>query len=194
MAVTLTSTLAGEYSNSYVDIAYCDAYWSGHYSTTKGAQWSALTDGQKTRLLIQACRIIETARFTVKVDLDVDYSLVYDRRTHNVLSLAEDQPAVKYYYYQALQFPRSIDRDTTTGETYIPEPIKEAQCEQAVYTLNFDDSILANVLQGVATDSLAVGDVRIAQTLVRGGSAISPVALEHLKPFLLKSSSTIRRA
>src|ERR1700675_4761813 len=110
MPLTLDTTLADMYANSYITVAYADDYWSNHYNSTKAAQWLALNTGQKGNLLIQACRTIETARFTENVRLRDGYPLLYDRRTRVVVQLNDQIQPVKYYYYQRLQFPRNLDR------------------------------------------------------------------------------------
>ncbi len=195
MALTLNTTLADEFANSYADVAYADAYWEGHYSTVKAAQWAALTSPQKINLLIQSCRIIETLRFT-NIERPGDYvssRLHYDRRSHTVLSLNERSVVTKWNVLQRLQFPRNYDRNTATGALYIPEPVLLAQCEQAVYTMNFDDTAVANRLQGVTEDITTVGNIHLRQNYAVGGTQLSPTALDLVRPYLLATSVQIRR-
>jgi len=193
MAVTLNNTLTDAYANSYVDVAYADDYWDNHWNSTKSDQWNALDTTVKERLLIQACRVIETARFTVNVRLRDGYPLYYDRRTHIVAQLNDQILPVKYYFYQRLQFPRNLDRDINSGALYVPEPVMLAQCEQAVYTINFDDTALANRMQGITHDNTSIGNIRVRQEYTGDGSMWSPVALEYVKPYLLKTSYEMRR-
>lgn len=192
MALTLVSTLSSETANSYVDAAYCDAYWEQHYLLEKAEQWSALSSTQKDLALIQACRVLETLRFTVPSYSAEQFDVYYDNHTRLIVSSASSASPTKAVYTQALQFPRSVDRDTS-GAYYIPEAVKMAQCEQAVYLLSFSDSTLALSVQGVSSESTSVGDVDVRQTVSGRGSAVSPVALEFVKPFLLKLSKPIRR-
>jgi hypothetical protein len=191
--IVLDNTLSDEFANSYADVSYCDDYWANHFDQTKAAQWSALSETQKERLLIQACRILETARFTESSRMRDNYNLVYDRRSRLVVQLNDQIQPVKYYYYQRLQFPRNIDRDILTGDIFIPEPILMAQCEQSVYILNFDDTSMATRIQGVVNDSTQVDTIRLRQALVAGGSTFSPMALEYVRPFLLKANYQARR-
>jgi len=194
MALTLDSTLSATTSNSYCTVQFADDYWANHYSTTKQAQWQSLTDGQKQQLLINSCRIIESCKFTVNI-LPTDYSLHYDYRTQKVLDITLSRDPVKYYYYQKLQFPRNLDIDPVTHSTYIPSPIMEAQCEQAVYVLNFDESAISNRLQGVVSDTVEIGrsQIHLNQEYVSDGSALAPMALEFLKPFTIRGGK-LRRA
>lgn len=191
--ITLNNTLTDEFANSYADVAYCTDYWTNHFDQTKAAQWTALAEPQQERLLIQACRVIETARFTESSRLRDNYNLVYDRRTRLVVQLNDQIQPVKYYYYQRLQFPRNIDRNIETGALFVPEPILMAQCEQTVYLLNFDDTSIANRMQGVTNDSTQVDTIRLRQTIVAGGSMFSPLAFEYCRPFFLKSTYQTRR-
>ena len=193
MSITLNQTLADKYANSYVDVAYCDDFWLNHYSATKALAWAGLSSAQKTSLLIKACRVIETARFTVFSRVKDWRPLYYDRRTHIVAQLNDNILPVKYFYYQSLQFPRNLDRDIDSGALYIPEPVMLAQCEQTVYSLNFDDTALSNRMQGVVQDQTSVGSIHLFQTYTADGSEFCPQALEYVKPFLLKSSYEVRR-
>lgn len=186
MALTLNNTLKDVYANSYVDVTYCDAYWAGHFSATKVAQWANLSTQQKTTLLIAACRTIDSARYTLKIPTS-EFNIHYDYRTRTVLNLSLYTDPIKYYYYQRLQFPRNLDVDTITGLVYIPEPILMAQCEQAIYTLNFDESALAARMQGVVNDTIGIGkgQIHLNQEYVGQGSAFAPMAMEMLRPYFV---------
>lgn len=194
MALTLNTQISDAYANSYVDTDYADDYWTNHFSATKSAQWLALTDDQKTYTLIQACRIIETVRCSVLVPLNGNYTLIYDQHTHVVLDINIDQLPVKFYYFQSLQFPRNLDRDSVTGVTFIPEAVKMAQCEQALFLLNYDDSNQASRMQGVEDDMARVGSIHVRKKYVSDGSAVAPMALEFLRPLTMKTSTSLRRA
>jgi len=186
--LTLDSSLATTTSNSYVDLAYANDYWTGHFSATKAAQWAALSDQQKTTLLIQATRILETARYTHFVPIS-EYQLHYDRITGQVLDISMNRAPVRYYYYQKLQFPRNLDIDPITQELYIQPGVQMAQCEQAIYLLNFDESAIATRLQGIVSDALSIGrgQVHTQQQFVAEGSSFAPMALEMIRPFFVKS-------
>ena len=192
-AMTLVTALADQYSNSYVDVPYCDLYWSQHWNTVGAAQWAQLLSAQKVSLLIQACRILETVRFTALKQLRAPLPLRYDRHSRLVMTL-EDQPVpTKWLWTQRLQFPRNLDHDFNTGGLYVPEPIMMAQCEQAVYSLNFDTTSIANRLQGVTQDIMYVGNIHLRQNLVQGGSEFSPRAMEMCRPYFLATTYEVRR-
>jgi hypothetical protein len=192
--LTLNATLADEKANTYVDLTYANDYWTQHIDSVSAAQWAAYSDAQQTLLLIQACRVIETLHFTEPVDPLADFHLVYDSRNQQIRSVKTNygRPQ-KYNYYQHLQFPRTLDV-YSDGSLYIPEEIKMAQCEQAIYTANFDPSILATRLQGVTHDVINVGGVSLSQKIDANGSMVSPLALQFCKPYFIKSNMRLQRA
>lgn len=194
MALSLVTTIASSDSNSFVTSDYCDTYWAGHYSTIKATQWAALTSSQKIAALIHACRVLNAFRFTEPSHIRYSPDVAYDRRTATVIELVDRTRPTKYYYDQALQFPRSIDVDSTSGALFIPEPVMLAQCEQAVYLLTFDESTLAAKIQGIETDSFSAGGVSMRQQFSGNGSALAPMAYEYIREFLLKTSTKLRRA
>jgi len=196
MAILLDDTISGKASNSYASVAFADDYFLEHYDTTKASQWDALGDGQKQQLLVAACRVLETARFTNPV-APLQYSTFYDSRTGRVLILDDRLEPVKYLSYQALQFPRNLDVDPDTGDTLIPEAIQMAQCEQAIYILNFDETARAAQLQGVRQETLTIGrgQVHTHSQYAGEGSAFAPLALEYARPYLITGSGAkLRRA
>jgi hypothetical protein len=194
VSITLDSTISGELTNSYVDQSYSDAYWLQHWDTVSAGKWQALSDTQKAFVLVGACRIIDTLRFTEQVDPLQEYHLVYDSRNQQIRSVKTNygRPQ-KYNYVQHLQFPRTLDVHLD-GTIFIPEEIMMAQCEQAVYMMGLDTSVIGNRLQGVSHDSINVGGVAISQKLEANGSMMSPVALQYCKPYLIKTSQRLYRS
>jgi hypothetical protein len=193
-AITINATAGDERANSYVELDYANAYWEQHWDVNSAAQWTALSDAQKASLLVQACRNIETLRFTEPVDTQAEFHLVYDTRNQQIRSAKTNfSRPQKYWIQQHLQFPRTLEVDTS-GVSYIPEEIKFAQCEQAIYRLNLDPTLIANRLQGLSHEVINVGGVQISQKLEAKGSLISPVALDYCKPYLLKTSLRLQRS
>lgn len=184
--LTLDNTIAVVTSNSYCDVNYANAYFQGHYNSAYLSQWASLSPQQQTQLLMAACRVIETARFTNYVPIS-EYTLHYDRITGKILDITLTREPVKYYYYQRLQFPRNLDIDPNTNLIYIPEPILMAQCEQAVYLLNYDQSAVQKRTTGITQENVAIGKggISVAQTFVHSGSAFAPMALEFCRPFFI---------
>jgi hypothetical protein len=197
MPITIDTSLATETANSYADVAFADDYWENHYLPVKAAAWAALTDEAKATLLVNACRVLETARFTLKVGLP-DFSLYYDSAHAIVLALNLDTEPVRYYFYQRLQFPRNIDvykTGTQQGDLYVPDEVKWAQCEQAVYLLSLDETAMSNRVQGITMDKVGIGkgQIEATQEYAITGSSYSPIALEILRPYMIKGGR-LRRA
>ncbi len=194
MALLINATVADKDANSYCDTSYGDDYWENNYNTTKSAVWAALSDDQKESALIDACRIIETLRFTTKSLVQPVAEMTYSRHTGVVLRSPSTEAPTRFYYWQALQFPRNLDTDHDTGDLYIREEVKSAQCEQAVYLVTFDESVMANRMQGVSSDRVTVGPIRVGQVFSGNPSMIAPMALEKIRPLLLSTSHSMRRA
>lgn len=195
MATTLDVTMGGQFSNSYVDLNYAADYFDNHWDATKSASWDAMDPLPQTRLLIQACRVIETARFTNYVR-PTDYAFFYDYITGMVRQLAERMEPIRYYNYQNLQFPRNLDIDYTDGALFMPDAIMQAQCEQAIYLLSYDGQAVANRLQGIINDTASIGrgQIHVSQNYLGEGSAFAPMALELCRPMFLKGGQRMRRA
>lgn len=186
----LDSSLSSETSNSYCTVAYALDYWTNHFDSTKSAQWIALTNTQQQRLLIRACQVIEGLRFTIPITLP-EYAIHYDRHTGMVLDLSLTRQPVKYFYYQHLQFPRNLDVyyfTPPTGTIYMRPELMDAQCEQAIYLLNFDESAIANSMMGLTMQKISVGKEAIDITEEYGskGTSLSPTAYEFLRSLVVK--------
>lgn len=191
--LVLDTTLAGTNANSYIDQDFADSYWSGHYSSTKAALWAGMSDDQKTTLLISSTRIIDTARYTNLLPYS-EYMMHYDYRSHKIMDITQTMEPCKYYYYQKLQFPRNLDLDPTTGALFIPIQVQMAVCEQAIYLLSFDESVLSARLQGLGSDTLSVGkgQLHTSQTYTTSGTTFAPMAMELVRPYFV-SGSKMRR-
>lgn len=193
----LDATPSSETANSYCNTEYAAQYWADHYNAASAAQWAALTPTQQQRLLVRACGVIEGLRFTIPVTLP-EYALHYDRHTGLVLDLSLTRQPVKYFYYQRLQFPRNLDIyyfTPPTGTTYIRPELYDAQCEQAMYLLNFDESALANSNMGITMEKLSVGKqaVNITQEYGGRGTSLSPTAYDMIRQLVVKGGK-IQRA
>lgn len=194
--ITVDATAGAETTNSYVELEYANDYWAQHWDVNSANQWAALSDPQKSSVLVQACRVLETLRFTYPTDNSSESRLVVDYRHQQIRSIrsCSSRPQ-KYNYDQKLQFPRTLEADLyTDGASTIPDAIMFAQCEQAVYMLNVDTSVIANRLQGVSHDLLNVGGVQISQKIESGGSLISPVAYSYCKPLLIRGNTKLMRS
>jgi hypothetical protein len=184
--MALDATIGGSTANSYVTVNEADTFFSSHYSLTKASTWAALSTAQKESALKRATQILDTLRV-----LDNEFStgslplaLVID----NAYELTIHRQLVG----QRLQFPRNIDIDT--GDVpFIPQNVKDAECEQAVHLLNFDEATLATQMLGITTESVGAGTVRIRQEFGRIGTAHAPLALELMREYL-RPTRRVQRA
>lgn len=108
MALILVTTVGAVDANSYGTLAEFNLYLTTRINSSGVA---ALSDDQKTALLIQATRDIDALQFEgIKYNTDL---------------LSDGTPC------QALQFPRNYTY--WTDGTFIPQEVKNAQFEQAVF-------------------------------------------------------------
>lgn len=191
MARILISDISSEIANSYVDLDYADAFWLDDYRPLLRDQWTALTPGQKSGLLIDACRVIESIRFTLPV-VGSDYTLTFNRRAGNFIFANAARLPYRAEQSQSLQFPRNLDIYDTNppspdllGKYYVPTQVKDAQCEQAMHLFNFDESIIGSRLQGLVQDSAGIGDIKTSQLYGGLFTMLAPKALENLKSFFI---------
>lgn len=185
----LINTLMGELSNSYCDQNYADTYFDRHFNSTKTAQWSALSDEQKQQLLVQATWDLEQFRYTEDTNREhsvIQGTLQWDSRQGRFTAYVVPTKApVQYSVYQQLQFPRNRDI-RADGTVFIPDRVMMAQCEQAIYIVNFDETAVANRLQGINLDRVSVGGISTTQEYVHQGVSLAPLAFEFIKTYFYK--------
>lgn len=183
--MALDSTVAGQAANSYLPLEDADAYFANHYSLTKGSTWAGLAVSQKESVLRRACQILEKLRV-----LDQEYgagawptALERDLYLYNVH---------RYGIGQRLNFPRNLDVQPN-GQPFVPQDVKDAQCEQAFYLLAFDEAPLQARLSGIAEESISAGPVRSDTTYRTDGSMLAPMAMELMRDFI-RPTNRVRRA
>lgn len=179
----LDASVGASTSNSYINVADADAYFADHWSAVKADAWATLTSEQKERVLVSACRLIETIRV-----LDQPYTtgrlpialIGSDMRDVSIHRMLVDQ---------RLQFPRNLDIDPSSGNPFLPDGLKDAQCEQAVYLLAFDETQLASQIQGIAQEEIAAGGGVRVWNMFSGerGRMFSPMTLELMEPFIRRN-------
>ncbi len=131
---TITATVAGADSNSYVTLAWANAYFAVKLDRE---QWESFEEEDRARALIAAtARIDEEAPF---------WGDPYDTWTP-----------------QELYFPRRTDRDSS-GALQIPDRIKMSCAELALHLLQqraAPDLVNRLALQAQGVAALQVGEVR----------------------------------
>jgi hypothetical protein len=111
MATMIDATVGGANSNSYVTTDAAIAYFA---QRLRSDAWMAAATADREKALLMACRNIEAARPRV------------DRGTTGVLAPSSPN--------QVLSFPRVRDSKSGAGY-YVPQPVKDAQCEEALALL-----------------------------------------------------------
>lgn len=158
MALTITSTAKDPSANSYISLADANYFFSTKFK--ESAPWLALTNDQRSQLLIEATRILET------------YVYGGTRTTTT----------------QALSWPRSnlVSREgTSVNSQTIPKLLEAAQCEMAAWLLTEDDRMLSDIdLQQVDQFKAGPLDIKVKAAAVTVPpmvkallAAISPEAL-----------------
>lgn len=182
--MALDTTLAGERSDSFVAVAEADTYFSGHYDTTKGVAWAALSTAHKEMMLRQATATINSFNFWSSKHAMV-LTGAYNVRVY---------PTTPYSDVQALQFPRNVDIDTSDSP-YIPDDIKWATCEQALYmktSLN-TDAINARAA-GLIRERVKADVVEVEQQYAEPGKAsvaeayLSPIAKLLISKYIVNNN------
>lgn len=186
---TLDTTISGDSSNSYSDLAYADSYFVSHVNSTKRDTWAAMSDDEKTSALIQACVMIEALKMT---ELDRTIPTLAER-----MVLATAYPYLADVRYPAmltqyLQLPRNVDVKQD-GTYFIPDAAKMAQCEQAVFLRNADESSLVAQRQGIKHDGVNADGVSVGTTYTGNADMYAPMAIQLIRPLLLKTKSLGRR-
>lgn len=116
--MALTCTPGGPADNSYVTLAQANSYFA---DTLRGAQWTDHSETLREQALIQA---------TAEIEALGGPRAAQDNATRPLFSGAPYDPDG-----QALHFPRTVDVDDD-GDLYVPESIRVAVIEQAVWLLD----------------------------------------------------------
>jgi hypothetical protein len=187
--MALDTTVGGENTVSYVSVSESNSYFANHFSLAKTALWDALSQPRKESALKKACQQLETIKF-----LDVEFAFAGRLPLALIDDIYADITISKHEEFQRLQFPRNIDEDSA-GDMFVPQEVKDAQCEQAVHLLNFDDAALLTIGQGVVEEAVTAGPVKSYTRYSEHAhlSYLSPMAIELLRQFM-RTSSRVRRS
>ena len=132
MAATITATLKGETSNSYVTLAEANTYFE---TAPEESTWDDKSDDQKNRALISACRWIDTLNF-LGDRCDNDQALKWPRNNYHV-------------------------DNVELVCTAIPKGIKSAQYELARALANDTDAITGNKGTDGTYEEVKLGDIEV---------------------------------
>lgn len=185
--MALDSTVGGANANSYVSLSEANTFFTNHYSAVKTSTWAALSDAQKEAVLKRATQVLDTLRV-------LDSEFAWGPALASPFRLVSDYDITihRQMENQRLQFPRNIDLDANDA-AYVPQDVKDAQCEQAIHLLTFDESALLTALSGVTEETLTAGPIRSRQVIGRTGTFLSPLALELMRPYC-RPTNRVQRA
>jgi hypothetical protein len=131
MAVTIVATAGSATANSYITLSQADAYVEAMISSTDVSKWSTGTDDTRNRALAAATQRLDRERFLGARATDTQ-ALQWPRT-----GVRKPDTYVNTY---ATGFPFRISDDYFT-DTEIPDQIKRAQIELAVYLKSNTDGI-----------------------------------------------------
>ena len=149
MAVTIDATAGGANANSYITLAQADAYVEAMINSTDVSKWDTGTDDNRNRALAAAAERLDRERFLGARATDTQ------ARQWPRTGVRKPDTYVNTY---ATGFPFRISEDYFT-DTEIPDQIKRAQIELAVYLKNNTDGISLsglNDFKSVQIGSLSV--------------------------------------
>lgn len=131
MAVTIVATAGSATANSYITLDEADDYVEAMVSSTDVSKWSTGTDDTRNRALAAATQRLDRERFLGARATDTQ-ALQWPRT-----GVRKPDTYVNTY---ATGFPFRISDDYFTDEE-IPDQIKRAQIELAVYLHNNEEGI-----------------------------------------------------
>ncbi len=156
MAISITATVGGTTSNSYLTLADAQTLIDGWIEDDNVVAWGTATTDQKNRALYSATQRIDRERFI-------------GGKATNTQALQWPRDGVKkpdthvYSYVQGFPFSLTADYYTTTE---IPSQVKEAQAVLAVY-LNNNKSALG--LSGLEDfQNVKLGSIDVTPNLING--------------------------
>tara|TARA_B100000927_G_C16456316_1_gene465930 strand:+ start:759 stop:1319 length:561 start_codon:yes stop_codon:yes gene_type:complete len=168
MAISIVSTVGSATANSYVTLTEAQAFIDGLTESDDVVAWGNSTEDQKNRALFSSTRRIDREKF-----LGAKASNTQARMWPRSGVRVPDQ----YTNLYGLSFPNRILADYYT-DTEIPDEVKHAQIELAVYLNNNKDGIGLSGLEDFAT--MSVGNINITPNFFgRVGVDRIPPIIDH---------------
>ena len=149
MAVTIDATAGGANANSYITLTEANTFVEAMISSTDVSKWTTGTDDTRNRALAAAAQRLDRERFLGARATDTQ-SMQWPRT-----GVRKPDTYVNTY---ATGFPFRISEDYFT-DTEIPDQIKRAQIELAVYLHNNTDGISLGGLEDFK--SVQVGSINV---------------------------------
>ena len=170
MAVTIDATAGGASANSYITLAAADAYVEAMISSTDVGKWSTGADDLRNRALTAAAQRLDRERFIGARATDTQ-ALQWPRT-----GVRKPDTYVNTY---ASGFPFRISDDYFTDEE-IPDQIKRAQIELAVYLKNNTDGISLSGLNDFKTVQIGSLSVTPDKSGAVGADHVPPMFERYL--------------
>lgn len=169
--MALDTTVGGASSDSYATIEDADTYFAGH---PKGAEWEALEEAKKERLLRMAAQWMQQKNWQ-GCRTSMDQALAWPRSGVHRFSVDLPEMDVAGLYPQEAEL----------SDAAIPEEIKAIQCEAALWLLNQTGDLAGVRAVSVPGLSLTMGGV--------GGGGVGSYLMGLISPWLKSRSSAVIR-
>jgi hypothetical protein len=165
MAITIDATVGGASANSYLTLSAANDLIDGLVQNDDVTAWASATDDQKNRALYTAAQRIDRERFL-------------GARATDTQSLQWPRTGVRkpdtYINTYAVGFPFRITTDYFT-DTEIPDQVKKAQAELAVYLNNNKDGLGLSGLEDYKNVKIGSLDVTPNNYGATGADRIPPM-------------------
>ena len=170
MAVTIDATAGGASANSYITLDEADDFVEAMISSTDVSAWTTGTDDTRNRALTAAAQRLDRERFIGARATDTQ-ALQWPRT-----GVRKPDTYVNTY---STGFPFRISDDYFTDEE-IPDQVKRAQIELAVYLKNNTDGISLSGLNDFKNVKIGNLDVTPDKSGAIGADHVPPMFERYL--------------
>ena len=170
MAVTIDATAGGADANSYITLTEADTFVEAMISSSDVSKWTTGNDDSRNRALTAAAQRLDRERFLGARATDTQ-ALQWPRT-----GVRKPDTYVNTY---ATGFPFRISDDYFT-DTEIPDQVKRAQIEMAVYLKNNVDGISLGGLEDFKNVKIGNLDVTPATAGAIGADRVPPMFERYL--------------
>ena len=170
MAVSIDATAGGASANSYITLAEADTFVEAMISSSDVSKWTTGNDDSRNRALTAAAQRLDRERFLGARATDTQ-ALQWPRT-----GVRKPDTYVNTY---ATGFPFRISDDYFT-DTEIPDQVKRAQIEMAVYLKNNVDGISLGGLEDFKNVKIGSLDVTPDKTGAIGADRVPPMFERYL--------------
>ena len=181
MAITIDATIGGANANSYLTLSDAQAIIDGLVEDDNVTAWASATTDQKNRALYTATQRLDRERYL-------------GARVTDTQALQWPRTGVRkpdtYINTYAIGFPFKITTDYYT-DTEIPDQVKKAQAELAVYLNNNKDGIGLSGLEDYKNVKIGSIDVTPNQFGAVGADRIPPMVERYLIGFRISGPGNI---